>query len=194
MASEDYRLLLPLLERATSLVINGGYEDFNPKKRKSNHVLARTGDRELIKNAISGLAFGDGPRFDWMTPGAPTLVFLEGRTVLAAVRCLQPGYIRCAELWEGDAPLEDGGSIEALLVGFGADWLRSTAEEGEPLPSVAGRVRKEFQLSPMSTYRTLRAAGYGYVESKEAVDSTLTVHERATTEGFRDSAEVSLEE
>ena len=193
-ASDEYLQLLPLLRRATSLDVTGGYEDFNPKKRKSNSVLARTEDSGLIDRAISGLAFATGERMDWMTPGAPTLVFLEGRTVLAAVRLLLPGYIRCAELWEGDAPLVDGDAIGDLLVGFGTDWLMSLAADGEPLPLRAGRLRTEFQLSPMSTYRALRAAGHGYVESKEAVDSTLGVGEAAATEELRDAAERAAHE
>lgn len=192
--SEEFLELLPTLQRATSLVVNGGFEDFDPKNRESNRVLAQTSDQVAIDQFLDGLAFGEGPRMDWMTPGSPTLVLLEGRTVLASIRCLFPGYIRCAELWEGDVPLISERAIQSLLVDLAAQWLDSEELIGKSIVEKARHAREDFQLSSMSTYRALRRASYGYEESKVAVNQTMTAQEQTATEALWDVAEGVLDE
>lgn len=108
-----------LLLGASELVVVDG--DYNPRKRRDNRVLARSCSPGMLSAAVDAVAFAEGERTAWMTPGWPTLVFLSGRQVLASLTCLSPGRIRCEELWDGDAPLVNESAVLDLLRDLGVD-------------------------------------------------------------------------
>lgn len=127
-----------------------------------------------------------------MTPGAPTLVFLNGRSVVAAVRCLLTGYVRCGELWEVDVQLLDSKPLTDVLIEFASNSVVTATGHGLPLSEIARNVRSEYRLSPASTYRALRQAGLACEDSKTAVDSTLNASEVEATEWVRTPATSAL--
>ncbi len=137
---------------------------------------------------MAAVAFTDGERMDWMTPGSPILVFLDGREVLANVRCLLPSFLRCEALWEGDVPVLDESAVPELLRLIAVDPVAERVADGQSLPEVARFVRQSFASSPGSTYRVPRDAGIPYVAAKEAVDQTLSEAEARTTEALRAEA------
>ena len=183
-----------LLQQATDLVVLAGDADYKPGRRKDNKTLGRSRSPEVLAAAASAVAFTDGERMDWMTLGSPTLVFLNGRKVLASIRCLLPGFLRCEALWEGDVPLLDKSAVPKLLRVLAVDPARARLDDGQSPVEVARFVRERFALSPAWTYRVLRDAGLTYLASKKAVDRTLTDADARATEAARTSAVEALED
>jgi hypothetical protein len=147
--SADYLRFSKVVGPATRLVVAGGYSAFDPVKRSRNEVLAETESASTIEAIVEALGFQDEGRMDWMTPGQPTLVFIRDREVLASVRCLLPGYVRCEEVWEGDVELLDDGQLQELLIGFAAGSVQAGLEARLELGDVARSIRHRFGLSPM---------------------------------------------
>lgn len=100
------------------VVVVAGHE-FDPDHRKRNEVLADVREPDL-DSLVAALTLGDGERMAWMRLGDPSLAFLRGRSLVAVVQCLLPGYVRCDEIWQGDAPLQDSRALERWLADVGA--------------------------------------------------------------------------
>jgi hypothetical protein len=137
---------------------------------------------------VSGCKVAEVGGFDWMTPGSPILVFLDGRQVLANIRCILPGFLRCEALWEGDVPVVDESAIPSLLRGLAIHPATERLRGGQSPTEVARFVRESFALSPGSTYRVLRGSGVPYLVSKEATDRTLSGGEARATDIARAAA------
>jgi len=165
---------LRVVGSATRLIVLDGYRDFDPKNRAVNNVLVETRSPRRIASAMNAMQVGSGPRMDWMEPGAPTLVFLAGQRALASVRCLPPDHIRCVALWEGDAPLLNSGELQLVLLDLAVDTAQAMAADDIAMSVIAARLRSGFRLSPSAAYQVLRRAGLEPVESKQAVDLTIT--------------------
>ena len=117
---DECELLALAIGNADCVIVAAG-PTYDPKHRASNTVLARATDRQSVLDMQHALETGPGPRMDWMTPGDVTIAFLLHRVLLAAVKLLAPDYIRCEELWVGDAPLADPATLQAWFRGHGLD-------------------------------------------------------------------------
>jgi hypothetical protein len=103
------------------LVVDGS--SFDPQKRRNHEVIADASSPDLIAALLSVLTAAETTDAAIMTPGDLSLVFLRDRAVLGVVVCIERRWIRCRELWDGDARLLD----ETALTG----WIASvTASAG----------------------------------------------------------------
>ena len=185
--SEDYVRAKALLSATTRLSVVSGAPALE-KPPKTADTLVSTKSPDLIADAISAWAFGGGARMDWMTPGSPTLVFEGTHGLLGVVRCLLPDWVRCEEVWEGDAQLSDGSALPKVLAALASHTVAIRVQAGLSLAEIAATLRRDFDLSPGLAYLALRKAGFEYVESKEAVDWTLSTAEFTATEAARSAA------
>lgn len=109
--SED---LAAAVASADRVVVVAG-SSYDASNRKVNVVIGEVAGRAAVEGLLEALTTGPGERMDWMTVGNPTVAFLKGRSLLAAVQCLPPDYLRCPELWGGDAPLRHPSTLERWL-------------------------------------------------------------------------------
>lgn len=100
---EPARTFDELVKPATRVLVVEG-ADYDPRHRKSNTVLADERDEDSIRLLVGALDSLESDQMSWMTPGRPTLVFLEDREVLVAVTFIRPDYIRC-HLYDADRRL-----------------------------------------------------------------------------------------
>lgn len=95
--------------RVARVVVGSSYDS---RRRRNNSVLAVEESPAELSRLVSALRVDPtGPRMDWMTSGGPTIAFHDGASrgeLLAVVICIGQDYIR-SPLFEGDAPLLDGG-------------------------------------------------------------------------------------
>lgn len=98
---------------AADRILVGEGADYNPRQRQADRVLALDDDPAFVCSLQ--LAFRAEPCDKaLMTPGAPTIVLLAGRELLAAI-VMVGDHIRCPNLW----PLNARRTNPARLV----QWL-----------------------------------------------------------------------
>jgi hypothetical protein len=114
MATTEYQALSERLDRVTRIELVGG-ATYDSRRRKNNDQLAVCVDPDVVAKAVLAIEFTDKRRMDWMTPGGPTLAFLDGRQLVVAVVCVLPGYVRGEGIWDGDAELVDPEGLAALV-------------------------------------------------------------------------------
>lgn len=90
---------------------------FDSKHRAANEVLVTVRDRVALDRLRAALR-AESSDAAIMTPGDPTIALLSERDVVASIQ-LVGGYIRCPELWEGDARLDDPTAP--------SDWIASVS-------------------------------------------------------------------
>jgi len=108
------QLPIRAMQAASRVALIGG-TSFNAARRASNDVLGSTTDRARIAALVDLLELGSGERMSWMTPGGPTLVFLDGDAVVTEIVLLRPDYVRSELHIDGDAPLANSDGLEAWL-------------------------------------------------------------------------------
>ena len=115
MTPDDAAGFEALLGRTTKAVIVAG-SVYDSRRRKNNEVLASEDRPEALHALRVALRLQPGgQRYDWMTPGEPTLALEDAEgNVLATVTCLLPDFVRSSAL-EGDAPLAQPGLLGAWL-------------------------------------------------------------------------------
>jgi hypothetical protein len=119
------RILRTMVADADTVVVVDGTA-YDPRHRKANVVLARESDRDSIESLILALDAFDGGQMDSITPGGPSLVFLGGRRPLLTVTCLLPDWVRCRDVWPGDAKLGRPALLTSWLTDHGvSDQARS---------------------------------------------------------------------
>jgi len=123
---DEFATLSAAVIRADEVVVVRG-NGFDVAHRSANEILGRSAGRGSVDDLLDALMLLPGERMDWMTLGSPTLAFLGQRRLLAAVQCLLPDYVRCPELWEGDAPLR---SPETLRSWFDRHQIHTDGDGG----------------------------------------------------------------
>ena len=103
--------------RITTVAVVRG-STFDTKHRAANEVLVTVRDRAAIDRLRVALR-AESSDAAIMTPGDPTIALLSERDLLASIQ-LVDGYVRCPELWEGDARLDDPTAP--------TDWLASVGD------------------------------------------------------------------
>ena len=106
MATTEYQALREQLDRVTRIELVAG-ATYDSRRRKNNDRLAVCVDPDVVARAVLAFEFADESRMDWMTPGGPTLAFLDRRQLVVAVVCVFPGHVRAEGIWDGDAELVD---------------------------------------------------------------------------------------
>jgi hypothetical protein len=113
------RLAAALEEAELAVVVAGNH--FDSRRRKANHVLARTKDPSALaalREALGCVPHAERPSL--MTPGEPTIALFTGeRRFLGAITLVGSGHVRSHGLLEGDAQLADPGRLSR--------WLADTA-------------------------------------------------------------------
>ena len=95
------------------LVVKG--PAFDPRRRKSNEVLARVHDPvaiDALKRALAVRATSSDVFL--MTPGDPSLVFVNGRELLGVITFVAGDRIRAVG-WSGDLELVDPVALQRWL-------------------------------------------------------------------------------
>lgn len=124
--SDESEALAAVANSADRIVVVAG-SSYDARNRKANDVIGRAVGPTAVEDLLDALRTGPGERMDWMTMGNPALAFLDGKTLLAVVQCLPPDYIRCPELWGGDAPLRNPQALARWMT------LHSDPEQGVPI-------------------------------------------------------------
>jgi hypothetical protein len=91
---------------------------FDAKNRTANDVIVTVRAHNAIDRLLVALS-AEPSDASIMSPGDPTIALLSERRMLASIHVVG-GYIRCPELWEGDARLTDPARL--------AQWLDSVRD------------------------------------------------------------------
>ncbi len=104
--------------RITTVAVVRG-STFDTKHRAGNEILVTVRDRAAIDRLRVALR-AESSDAAIMTPGDPTIALLSERDLVASIQ-LVGGYVRCLELWEGDARLDNPTAITHWLASTGVD-------------------------------------------------------------------------
>lgn len=186
--AQDSSRLETALSRANDIVVVDG-ATFDSRSRKANTILAESGDPAVVASIASAIAPDfTQERMDWMTPGGPTIAFLCDRELLAAIACLNPGWVRCPSLWDGDAPLADEGvALLDALTTFATSTVERQLESGASPSSIAKAVRSKYSLPPARVHFAMRQGGLTMSDAGEATRSTMSEAELAAHVKLNDS-------